>query len=97
MLIGSSAICSEIRKKVYLDKPISVTLDDAHAITEAETKMGNRLLMGFTRRYEAWIKMKELLDGGAVGSLQMILLRSIIPYSGTYKAGIAKSSGPAGL
>ncbi len=69
-------------KKVYLDKPISVSLDDAHAIAEAEQKTGNRLLMGFTRRYEAsWIKLKELLDAGAVGSLQMILLRSIIPYS----------------
>lgn len=72
----------ESGKKVYLDKPISVTLDDARAIAVAERKTGNRLLMGFTRRYEAsWIKMKELLDGGAVGSLQMILLRSIIPYS----------------
>ena len=69
----------ESGKKVYLDKPISVTLDDAHAIAEAEQKTGNRLLMGFTRRYEAsWIKMKELLDGGAVGSLQMILLLSLI-------------------
>ena len=69
-------------KKVYLDKPISVTLEDAHAIAEAEQQTGNRLLMGFTRRYEAsWIKMKELLDAGAVGSLQMVLLRSIIPYS----------------
>ncbi len=72
----------ESGKKVYLDKPISVTLEDGRVIAEAEKRTGNRLLMGFTRRYEdSWLKMKELLDAGAVGSLQMILLRSIIPYS----------------
>ena len=72
----------ESGKKVYLDKPISVTLEDGQRIAEAERRGGNRLLMGFTRRYEdSWLKMKELLDAGAVGSLQMILLRSIIPYS----------------
>ncbi len=72
----------EAGKKVYLDKPISVTLEDAKIIADAERASGDRLLMGFTRRYEnSWLKMKELLDDGAVGSLQMILLRSIIPYS----------------
>ncbi len=72
----------ESGKKVYLDKPISVTLEDGIIIAAAEKRTGNRLLMGFTRRYEeSWLKMKELLGGGAVGSLQMILLRSIIPYS----------------
>ncbi len=72
----------ETGKKVYLDKPISVTLEDGRLIADAEQRTGNRLLMGFTRRYEdSWVKMKQLLDDGAVGSLQMILLRSIIPYS----------------
>ena len=53
--------------------------------------------MGFTRRYEAsWIKMKELLDGGAVGSLQMILL-SRSSYIAICKVGTAKLSGQAGL
>ena len=57
-------------------------LEEGRQILAAEARTGNRLLMGFTRRYEdSWLKMKELLDAGAVGSLQMILLRSIIPYS----------------
>ncbi len=72
----------ESGKKVYLDKPIAVTLEDGQTIAEAEKRTGNRLLMGFTRRYEdSWIRMKQLLETGAVGALQMILLRSIIPYS----------------
>lgn len=70
----------EAGKKVYLDKPISVTRDDARAIVRAAE--GNPLIMGFTRRYEkSWIKAKRLLDDGAIGPLQMIEINSIIPYS----------------
>jgi len=72
----------ESGKKVYLEKPIAVSLEEGTLILAAEKRTGNRLLMGFTRRYEdSWLKMKELLDAGTVGSLQMILLRSVIPYS----------------
>jgi predicted dehydrogenase len=67
-------------KKVYLDKPISVTREDARAIVESA--QANPLIMGFTRRYErSWIKAKELLDAGAIGSLQMMQINSVIPYS----------------
>ena len=67
------------RKKVYLDKPIAVTLEDARAIVEAEKN--NPLIMGFTRRYEnTWIKAKALLDSGVIGKLQMMEINSVIPY-----------------
>ncbi len=67
-------------KKVYLDKPISVTLEDAAEIVEAARN--NPLIMGFTRRYEkSWVKAKELLDSGMVGPLQMVKIDSVIPYS----------------
>ena len=69
-------------KKVYLDKPISVTLDDATQIIETEYQTQNPLLMGFTRRYEpSWLKAYELVQQGTIGKLQMILVRSVIPYS----------------
>ena len=42
------ALC--IGKKVYLDKPISTTLEDAAEIVKAGRE--NPLIMGFTRRYE---------------------------------------------
>ena len=67
-------------KKVYLDKPISVTLEDGRSIVEASNR--NPLIMGFTRRYEkSWIKAKELLDEGMIGPLQMLQINSVIPYS----------------
>lgn len=69
-------------KKVYLDKPISVTLEDAEAILAAEQHSGEPVLMGFTRRYERpWIEAVRLAASNAIGDPQMILLRSVIPYT----------------
>ncbi len=69
-------------RKVYLDKPISVTLDDALAIGAAETAAARPVMMGFTRRYEApWIEAAALAQRGTIGQPQMVLLRSVIPYS----------------
>jgi predicted dehydrogenase len=68
-------------KKVFLDKPIAHTLQDAQAIADAERQTGNAMLMGFTRRYEApWHKAFSLLREGAIGSLHMIQIRSVVPY-----------------
>jgi predicted dehydrogenase len=69
-------------RKVYLDKPISVTLDDAVAIGAAEAAAARPVMMGFTRRYEApWIEAIVMAHQGRIGVPQMVLLRSVIPYS----------------
>jgi predicted dehydrogenase len=69
-------------KRIYLDKPISVTLSDAEAIARAEEVSGQPIMMGFTRRYEqSWIESVRLAHGGRVGSPRMVLLRSVIPYT----------------
>jgi len=69
-------------KRVYLDKPISVSLDDAEAIAGAEARAGQPIMMGFTRRYEqAWIESVRLAHGGRIGTPRMVLLRSVIPYT----------------
>lgn len=69
-------------KRVYLDKPISATLEDALAIRDAERRSGSPMIMGFTRRYEpAWRVARDRLHSGEIGAPQMILLRSFIPYA----------------
>jgi predicted dehydrogenase len=69
-------------KHVYLDKPISVTLEDSQKILDTEQETGNTLIMGFTRRYEyPWRKIRELLVAESIGTLQMMQIRSIIPYT----------------
>lgn len=72
-------------KRVYLDKPIAVTLDDSAAILQAVQEHGSPLLMGFTRRYEtAWRKAHGLVSTGAIGQLMMMQIRSVIPYTRYY-------------
>ena len=44
-------------KRIYLDKPISVSLADARGIVAIEAESGQPIMMGFTRRYERpWIE-----------------------------------------
>ncbi len=75
-------VAARAGKRVYLDKPISVTLEDAAAILEAEAGSPYPMMMGFTRRYEkSWIEAVEMAHSGAVGEPQMVLLRSVIPYT----------------
>lgn len=70
------------KKRVYLDKPIATRLEDSYRILEAEKQENNPLIMGFTRRYETpWRMVFDLVEGGRIGVPQMILLRSVIPYS----------------
>jgi predicted dehydrogenase len=72
----------ESGKPVYLDKPISVSLEDARAIRRAEQRIGKPLIMGFTRRYEsAWRTARDLLLAGEIGDLQLLQIRSLIPYT----------------
>ncbi len=70
------------KKRVYLDKPIATRIEDSYRIIQVEKEQQNPLIMGFTRRYEtAWRRAYELVQSGSIGELQMILLRSVIPYS----------------
>lgn len=72
-------------KKVFLDKPIAVNLEDSRTILRVEKETENPLLMGFTRRYETpWIRAAELVQSGRIGQLMMIQLRSVIPYTRYY-------------
>lgn len=69
-------------KRVYLDKPISVTTEDAQAIRNAEAAAGRPIMMGFTRRYEqSWIEAVQMAQCGKIGVPRMVLLRSVIPYT----------------
>lgn len=79
---GPTIAALEAGKQVYLDKPMATTLEDARAMMAAEEAAGRKLIMGFTRRYEhTWRTMIDILRSGRIGSLQMILLRSVVPYA----------------
>ncbi len=69
-------------KKVYLDKPIAHTIEDAVAIRQEEHRSQNPMIMGFTRRFEKpWIELHAMLESGVIGDLKMMLIRAVLPYS----------------
>ncbi|MCY1152529.1 MAG: Gfo/Idh/MocA family oxidoreductase [Sphaerochaetaceae bacterium] len=73
-------------KYLYLDKPITVKLTEAQNIIDLEKKVNKKIIMGFTRRYESsWRTAYELLKKGSIGTLQMMNIHSIIPYTRYYQ------------
>ena len=58
---------------VLLEKPMTVTLDDAKAIMKAEKESGKILTIGFQPRYDSRMKkIKEIIESGALGKIYYI-------------------------
>lgn len=80
--VGPVKAAAAAGKLVYLDKPISVTLEDAEEIAAVEKASGHPFMMGFTRRYERpWIEAISMARTPVIGTPRMVLLRSVIPYT----------------
>jgi predicted dehydrogenase len=74
-------------KKVFLDKPIAQDLEGALEIRKAEYQSGCPLVMGFTRRFEQkWLDLYEIIKGGAVGEVKMLLHRAVVPYHNIFQS-----------
>lgn len=68
-------------KLIFCEKPLAASPEGCEAMRAAWQQYRPRVMTGLTRRYEnVWLRAKELVDSGAVGRPQMMLLRSIIPY-----------------
>jgi predicted dehydrogenase len=68
-------------KRVYVDKPLAHTLEDALAIYRAQSSTNNQVIVSFTRRFETpWIKTWDLVKDGIIGKIRMIQVRNVIPY-----------------
>ena len=58
---------------VLLEKPMTVTLDDARAIVKAEKETGKILTIGFQPRYDSRMKkIKEIISSGVLGKIYYI-------------------------
>ncbi len=55
---------------VLLEKPISPVMEELNALLEAKNRYGRKVVVCHVLRYApAFLKIKELLDGGAIGTL----------------------------
>lgn len=61
------------RKHVLVEKPMALTLEDCHEMTEAAEKAGVQLVVGHSHSFDLPIrKTRELIDSGAYGRVRMI-------------------------
>lgn len=65
--------CLEAGKDVFVEKPLALNLADAEALVRLAAERGRILMVGHLLQYHpAVIKLKELLDSGALGKIQYI-------------------------
>ena len=67
---------AEAGKDILCEKPIALTLADAHAALQAVAKAGVRLQIGFMRRYDpAYVAARQRVDSGEIG--EPVLFKSV--------------------
>ncbi|MFA7230131.1 MAG: Gfo/Idh/MocA family oxidoreductase [Victivallaceae bacterium] len=68
---------------VYLEKPIAITIEGADHILRTAYENKSKLVLGHNMRYMSFVlKMKELIDNGAIGQVKAIWCRHFISYGG---------------
>ncbi len=75
----------EAGKAVYLEKPMALSVEGCDRILATACRTGSRLFVGHNMRYLASVlKMKEIIDSGAVGEIQCVWVRHFISYGSCY-------------
>jgi len=70
-------------KAVYLEKPMAITTDGCDRILQAAASSGGRLYVGHNMRHMGFVlKMKEIIDAGAIGEVKAGWCRHFISYGG---------------
>lgn len=70
-------------KSVYLEKPMTITLEGCDRVLKKAMETGSKLFVGHNMRHMDFIlKMKELIESGIIGELQACWCRHFISYGG---------------
>lgn len=68
---------------VYLEKPMTITIDGCDRVLAKAKEKGARLFVGHNMRYMSiFRKMKELIDKGAIGEVKSAWCRHFVAYGG---------------
>lgn len=75
----------EAGKAVYLEKPMTITIEGCDRILECAYRTKSKLFMGHNMRYMQFVlKMKEIIDSGIIGDIQAVWCRHFIGYGNCY-------------
>lgn len=70
----------EAGKDVYLEKPMAMSVDECQTINQAIQQSGRKLVVAHYRRaLPAFMKVKSLIEGEAIGKPKLALLRILQP------------------
>ncbi|MEM8965058.1 MAG: Gfo/Idh/MocA family oxidoreductase [Bacteroidota bacterium] len=70
----------EAGKDVYLEKPMTMSVEECQTINKAVAQSGRKLVIAHYRRaLPAFQKVKDLLEEGAIGTPKLALLRILQP------------------
>ena len=70
-------------KAVYLEKPMSITIEGCDRILKTAMQAGSKLFIGHNmRHFPVILKMKEVIDSGMIGEVQCGWCRHFVGYGG---------------
>ena len=71
---GLVLACLEAGKPVLCEKPLALTVPDAHRVVEAEAALGRRLVqVGFMRRYDpGFVELRRLVAEETLGDVRLV-------------------------
>ena len=73
----------EAGKAVYLEKPMAITIEGCDRILETAMRTGSKLFVGHNmRHFPVVLKMKEIIDSGMIGEVQVGWCRHFVGYGG---------------
>jgi predicted dehydrogenase len=72
-------------KAVYLEKPMAITTEGCDRVLRAAFEAQTRLYLGHNMRHMPFVlKMKELIDAGAIGEVKTVWCRHFVGHGGDY-------------
>ncbi len=75
----------EAGKAVYLEKPLAITIPGCDRILETAVRTNGTLYLGHNMRHMAFVlKMKELIDSGAIGEVKTAWCRHFVGHGGDF-------------
>ncbi len=75
----------EAEKAVYLEKPMAITIPGCDRILHTAVRTQTKLYLGHNMRHMAFVlKMKELIDSGAIGQVKAAWCRHFVSHGGDW-------------
>ncbi len=70
-------------KALYLEKPMAITVEGCDRLLETARRTGSKLFIGHNmRHFPVILKMKEIIDSGLIGDIQVGWCRHFVSYGG---------------